>query len=233
MNPPACPPFWLTRVSISRAASARALLQLLVPGDADLRMLASHRLVWTLFGDAAERQRDFLWREEGQGRFTLLSARPPQDHHRLFDPFEPKPFEPAFVAGDRLRFLLRANATVRHRGDKRHRDVVMDAIYAVPSGERAAPRREAEQQASRRWLDREGAAHGFQVSRMDCLGYAQTAMPRERDDPRQSGKLRLGIVELEGHLTVTDPAPFTAKLHSGFGRARAFGCGLMLVARPD
>lgn len=221
MNPSA----WLTRVSISRSASARSLVQMLAPGKADLRAESSHKLLWTLFGDTVERERDFLWREEGAGRFTLLSARPPQDNHRLFDPFEAKPFEPAFIAGDRLRFLLRANATVRHRGDPKRRDVVMDAIYALPRGERADARRTAEQDASRCWLDAQGAAHGFAVTDMVCLGYETLSIPRS------PGRLRLGIVDLEGHLTVTAPVPFTAKVLSGFGRARAFGCGLMLVAR--
>lgn len=216
---------WLTRVSISRSASARALVQLLVPGNASLRVESSHKLLWTLFGDTAGRERDFLWREEGQGRFTLLSERPPQDNHHLFDPFDTKPFEPNLAAGDRLRFLLRANATVRHRGDRKRRDVVMDAIHALPKGERAGPRRAAEQDAARRWFDAQGAAHGFGVTDMACLGYDTLSIPRS------PGDLRLGIVELEGRLTVTDPALFGAKLVSGFGRARAFGCGLMLVAR--
>lgn len=219
------PPAWLTRVSISRSASARALVQLLVPGGADARVETSHKLLWTLFGDSPDRKRDFLWREEGQGRFTLLSARPPQDSHNLFDPFAPKPFEPALAPGDHLRFVLRANATVRHRGDPRRRDVVMNAIHALPSGERASARRTAEQEASRRWLDAQGAAHGFTVTAMACLGYETLSIPRS---PKN---VRLGIVDLEGHLTVEDPARFTAKLIEGFGRARAFGAGLMLVAR--
>lgn len=216
---------WLTRVAISRSASARALVQLLIPGDAARRAESSHRLLWTLFGDLPDRERDFLWREDDQGRFTLLSARPPEDHHKLFDNFEPKPFAPSFAAGDTLRFLLRANATKRHRGDPRRRDVVMDAIHALPPGARAGPRRDAEQEASRRWLDAQGSAHGFGVKDMVCLGYETLSIPRK------GGDLRFGIVELDGHLTVTDPAAFAAKLLSGFGRARAFGCGLMLVAR--
>jgi len=221
MNPSA----WLTRVSISRSASARALVQLLVPGGAGARAATSHRLLWTLFGDSHERKRDFLWREEGRGRFTLLSARQPQDTHCLFDPFEPKLFDPSFAPGDRLRFTLRANATLRHRGDPRRRDVVMDAIHALPKGERAEARRKAEQEASRRWLDGQGAAHGFTVTAMACLGYETLSVPRD------GSLLRLGVVELEGGLIVDDPARFTAKLLDGFGRARAFGCGLMLVAR--
>jgi CRISPR system Cascade subunit CasE len=221
-------PGWLTRVALSRSASARALVQLLAPREPNQRAQSSHRLLWTLFADTAERQRDFLWREESPGRFTILSARPPQDSHSLFDPYEAKPFEPDFHVGDHLRFTLRVNATVRHRGDPKHRDVVMDAIHALPAGERAVPRRQAEQAASRTWLDAQGAAHGFSVRDMACLGYETLDIPRppQRD-------LRLGVLELEGVLCVTDPAAVVAKLRSGFGRARAFGCGLMLVHRTN
>lgn len=216
---------WLTRVSLSRAASARALVQLLVPARGDERAQSSHRLLWTLFGDTADRERDFLWREEGQGCFTILSARPPHDGHNLFAPFEPKPFAPTIAAGDRLRFTLRANATVRHRGDARHRDVVTDAINALPREARSQQRGTAEQEATRRWLEAQGQASGFTVNAMACLGFEWLKIPR-------GGKpIELGVVELEGHLTVTDPAALVPKLLSGFGRARAFGCGLMLVHR--
>ena len=233
-------PAWLTRVSLSRSASARALVSLIAPDDPARRAETSHRLLWTLFGDTPERSRDYLWREEGQGRFTLLSARPPEDHHALFDPFEPKPFDPAWVIGDRVRFTLRANATVKRRGEKNRSDVVMDAIHALPKGARAGPRREAEQAASRNWLEAQGASHGFAVTHMDCLGYETLAIPRwkkcskddeDKDRYQRTSPIKLGVVELEGHLTVTDPAAFSAKLLAGFGRGRAFGCGLMLVAR--
>jgi CRISPR system Cascade subunit CasE len=218
-------PAWLTRVSLSRSASARALVQLLAPANHHQRVQSSHRLLWTLFGDTEERERDFLWREEAPGRFTILSARPPQDSHNLFDPFEAKAFEPAFVAGDRLRFTLRANATLRHRGDPRRRDLVMDAIHALPNGERAKPRRAAEQDVSRLWLEAQGGAHGFAIVDMACLGYETLSIPR------QGEAIQLGVLELEGHIAVTDPGALAPKLLSGFGRGRAFGCGLMLVHR--
>ena len=41
----------------------------------------------------------------------------------------------------------------------------------------------------------------------------------------------IGVLEFEGVLTVTSPAEFVAAVLQGFGRAKAFGCGLMLIAR--
>jgi CRISPR system Cascade subunit CasE len=39
------------------------------------------------------------------------------------------------------------------------------------------------------------------------------------------------VLDFEGVLEVTDPVRFLAALANGFGRARAFGCGLMLIRR--
>jgi CRISPR system Cascade subunit CasE len=216
---------YLTRVAISRSASARALIQLLNPVKGDDRAAAHHRLLWTLFADLPDRRRDFLWREDGDGRFLILSTRPPADHHRLFDLEEAKPFEPALAQGNRLRFALRANATVRHRGSASHRDVVMDAIHALPPGpERAVARRDHATPAARAWLDKQGAAHGFTVDHMACLGYDTMRIAHGK------APIQLGVIELEGRLNVTEPDAFRAALGRGFGRARAFGCGLMLIA---
>ena len=36
---------------------------------------------------------------------------------------------------------------------------------------------------------------------------------------------------MSGEITITDPAAFLSKLPLGFGSAKAFGCGLMLIRR--
>lgn len=216
---------YLTRAAISRSASVRALIQLLNPSRGEDRAAAHHCLLWTLFADAPGRRRDFLWRQDGEGRFLILSSRRPVDEHRLFDLEEPRSFAPALTAGMPLRFALRANATVRHRASARHRDVVMDAIHGLPPGpERANARRERATPAAKAWLDKQGNAHGFAVDRLACLGYETLRIAHG------TAPIQLGIVDLEGSLVVADPAAFRAALGRGFGRARAFGCGLMLIA---
>ena len=39
------------------------------------------------------------------------------------------------------------------------------------------------------------------------------------------------LTDLTGEIAVTDPKAFLAKLAQGFGRAKGFGCGLMLIRR--
>ena len=51
------------------------------------------------------------------------------------------------------------------------------------------------------------------------------------DRGRRARPLRAGVLDLEGLLEIRDPERFLAALAQGFGRAKAFGCGLMLIRR--
>ena len=223
---------FLSRARLKRDASLASLAQLLMPGEVGARTASSHRLVWALFADGPDRRRDFLWREEAPGRFMTLSARPP---HRLDDLFEldSQEFAPALATGDRLGFTLRANPVIARsagpgqRG-KRH-DVVMDALYQLPPKEdRAAHRLDAVVAAGRAWLERQGKAHGFAPDAgVDVDGYDTLTIPRDAG----AKAAKFGVLDLTGILTVQDPGQFIDALAIGFGRARAFGCGLMLIRR--
>ena len=46
-------------------------------------------------------------------------------------------------------------------------------------------------------------------------------------------KLQFTTVDFSGQLAVTDPLAFVAALGSGIGRAKAFGCGLLLIRRVN
>lgn len=45
--------------------------------------------------------------------------------------------------------------------------------------------------------------------------------------PRQL--IQFSSVDYTGMLTVTDPGLFLQRLSQGYGKSRAFGCGLMLI----
>jgi CRISPR system Cascade subunit CasE len=224
---------YLCRARLKRDANVTALAPLLVPQDGDARLAASHHLIWSLFADAAERTRDFLWREERPGHFLALSRRSPNDAQGLFE-VECKPFAPALAPGDRLGFTLRANPVIARpaaRGErgKRH-DVVMDALRDVPRCQRADARPDAIVQAGRAWLARQGAAHGFTPAEdVGVDGYETVRIARERGEK----PIRFGVLDLTGVLTVHAPDRFLAALAGGFGRSRAFGCGLMLIRRAS
>jgi CRISPR system Cascade subunit CasE len=223
---------YLSRARLRRTASVASLRDLLLPSDTDARTSAAHKLVWALFGDTAVRTRDFLWREASPGEFYLLSARPPQDPHGLFELDEPKVFAPELAAGDQLAFALRANATVSRgtggAGRGHVEDVVMHALYGIPKDARAAARARVVADAGRVWLQRQGARAGFTCDGEDaCRVDAHRVMRLAR----RGAAARFGVLDLSGVLTVTDPMTFVPALLAGFGRAKAFGCGLMLIRR--
>lgn len=232
---------WLTRLRLARDAATAALAPVLLPESDDERAGVAHRLLWTLFAGDPEATRDFLWREEGgddlapgRSRFLVLSARRPADPKGLFELDEPKPFTPVLAPGDRLRFALRANPVVTRKDPaggrgKRH-DVVMDRLRALPKGAaRAEARHRVMQEAAAAWLAGQGERHGFALlpGSLRADGYDQLRI-------RRSGgraPIEVSRLDLEGLLEVTEPAAFLAALAQGFGKAKAFGCGLMLIRR--
>jgi CRISPR system Cascade subunit CasE len=103
----------------------------------------------------------------------------------------------------------------------------MHALHGTPQRERAGLRSEKAIVAGRAWLTRQGEAHGFRPeSEVAVDGYKTMQLLREAGKP-----IRYGVLDFEGVLTVTDPTRFLASLPQGFGRVRAFGCGLMLIRR--
>jgi CRISPR system Cascade subunit CasE len=218
---------YLSRLTLSKAPAAAALDVLLNPADAAARRDAHHRLLWTVFSDGPDRRRDFLWREEGRGVFLTLSARPPVSHD-LFEAPQVQEFAPVLAPGARLAFALRVNAT-RDRVGLGRVDVVMDALHQVPIEDRAAARMALAQREGSAWLAGQGERAGYRLLGAQVSDYSAVTLPGFRS--RRKGQPQFGILEMAGVLDVVDPAVFVQRLGLGFGRAKAFGCGLMLVRR--
>jgi len=218
---------YLSRIRLSRRPSAQALAPLLAPANPGARRSAQHNLLWSVFSDGPDRCRDFLWREEPDGSFLTLSARPPTQTD-LFETHQVKEFAPALAVGDRLSVQLRCNAT-RQKKDGPRVDVVMDALRAFPKGARAEERMRLATEEGHAWLSRQGEKAGFQVLEVEAEDYSADVLPGHRG-PRK-GQPQFGILDLAGRIEITDPAAFLAQLPLGFGRAKAFGCGLMLIRR--
>lgn len=241
-------PMYFSRVAVRRPLDDRAVA-MLVDGMGRGSALASHHLIWTLFSDAPDRERDFLWREGPGGVFYVLSRRTPVDRLGVFDMEEPKAFTPSLAVGDRLHFALRVNATISRRdsGSKergRIHDIVCDALRRADSaqGEKALARRNLLHPVARAWVSARGVKRGFSLvepmsdsaegwefeerDSFRVLGYHRALIDRGDQAP-----MRVGVMDLEGELVVRDPVAFLAALQHGFGRAKAFGCGLMLVRR--
>ena len=220
---------YLSRLTLNSAASAKTLMPLLNPPDPSMAADAHHRLIWSVFSDGRARERDFLWRHNGMGNFMTLSARPPIENG-LFLPPEFKEFGPRLQTGDRLNYVLRVNATRTRRIDRgkgRRVDVVMDLLYAVPAGKgRAEARHRLAADAADAWMKGQGPKKGYRPLTTVTEGYFTLEMGRKRREGAT-----FGILDLRGEIEITDPSGFLVSLAQGFGRAKAWGCGLMLIRR--
>lgn len=137
----------------------------------------------------------------------------------------------AITAGMRLRFRLRANPTRRIARAR-------DAEETRWVGKRVQLFREEDQLA---WLARKGREHGFRLIQVRTVSdrpvsAVQVAPEGVVTGRRTSGgqvhPLTFGSVLFEGELEVTDAAAFRAALRQGVGSAKAYGFGLLSVARP-
>lgn len=82
-------------------------------------------------------------------------------------------------------------------------------------------------QAAISWLRQRSEINGFDIDKtqIQATGYRWNALPEKG---RNAG---FSSMDYEGVLTVTDSPLFLQKLEKGFGPAKAFGCGLMLIRR--
>lgn len=185
-----------------------------------------HQWLWALFPDEQERQ--FLYRREerqGEFRFYVLSVNQPVASELLR--VENRPFSPALTTGQRLRFSLRANPTVCRAG-KRH-DLLMDAKYQIKDRADGREVRRLQQQAAQAWLVRQGELNGFTPVEVDVGAWRQQQAIRGKS--RQP--IQFTSVDYSGMLEINDPRLFLLRLIQGYGKSRAFGCGLMLIKPGD
>lgn len=222
---------FLSKVTFLQSShTAKELLKLTANGA-----YASHQLLWQLF--TTEEQRNFLFREEmnpgGLPQFYVLSRTYPENNHVLFN-LQTKTFQPKLSAGQRLAYKLRVNPTICLKDDngksKRH-DVLMHAKFlAKKSGVNDSQEiQTAMDQAAQTWISDE--------QRLQRWGIQLDALPeierytQHRSQKKTGNSLQFSSVDFQGVLTVKDSRKFMEQYVNGFGRAKALGCGLMLIRR--
>lgn len=194
-----------------------------------------HKLIWNLFADHPDRQRDFIYRHEpvnGWPTFYTVSRREPQDASGMWEVM-PKEYCPKLQADQRLGFTLCANPirSKRDEDGRQHRhDVIMEAKLAQKRLGDITNLPDIVQEHGSRWLLERAASHGFKVSpegiRVD--GYQQHRLFKGKGNQ----PITFSTLDFNGNLIVTEPDVFVEKcLFDGVGPAKGFGCGLMLVRR--
>lgn len=119
-----------------------------------------------------------------------------------------KEFAPSFRKGDLFRFRLRANPTVTRNG-KRYGLIRDDDLLG--------------------WFRKKEEKLGIRLTSATVIdeGYISGRKRTEKGNHR----LDLKTARFEGMLSVVQPESFGEALSTGIGPAKAFGCGLLSLAR--
>ncbi len=221
---------FLSKVSVmSSGHSANELIKLSNNGA-----YASHQLLWKLFSDQTER--NFLYREEstetGLPNFYVLSQTTPSSDDPLFN-VRTKSFAPKLMKGSRLAFKLRINPTIcvkNENGKSKRHDVLMHAKYqAVEQGELNKEKvKQLMNEAAQRWF--------CDTERLERWGFKLDAVPdiecyTQHRSRKKNHNVQFSSVDFQGIMTIEEPERFLEAYSKGFGRAKAMGCGLMMI-RP-
>ncbi|MGY6275376.1 type I-E CRISPR-associated protein Cas6/Cse3/CasE [Methylomonas sp. MgM2] len=185
-----------------------------------------HQALWRLFPGHDDEEREFLFRVEqiqaGVGANVLLqSAIEPEGGEQSPLLLAQREFALNISNGQRLRFRLRANPikTIKDssKGCVEKKSKTFTKTVRVPL------LHEEQQQA---WLERKF----LDFAQLETLIVQPEPVTYFRK-PKEGRSGKIQTVLFDGVMTVTDAAEFEAQVAHGIGPAKAFGCGLLSVAR--
>jgi len=183
-----------------------------------------HKKIWNLFPNKADENRSFLFRVENLGQrgvqhILLQSNHQPESAGGdllLLKQAKEVQFD-GITNGASYRFLLRANPTKKIKDEKGK--TTNQGKVRVPI---------IDEQEIIAWLNRkfEGIAESEAVTlvQQDLL-YFQ----KNKGDQKYTGKIQ--TVTFSGVLKVIESELLIKKIKEGIGPAKAFGCGLLTLAR--
>ena len=190
-------------------------------------------------GDDGDGPGRVLWRVDGRARGTTASL-------YLLSPSEPdcsQIIQEAGTAGEQARtldyspFLERLGA-----GQQWAFRLAANPSYSASRGPGARGKRfghvTVEQQ--RQWLVARAPGYGFELAPVDDEGADTSVVVVRRERPvfgrenptrRARDRVTINRTVYEGVLRVTDAEALRRALVAGIGRSKAYGCGLMTLAR--
>jgi len=91
----------------------------------------------------------------------------------------------------------------------------------------------------KKWLRDRAQKNGFSLIQiesgddtLDALEIIYRNTVRFKKRPGDNAHVTLSVVTFEGHLSIEDPEKMRQALCFGIGRAKAYGCGLLTLAKP-
>lgn len=134
-----------------------------------------------------------------------------------------KTFEPNLPEGNRYHFRLLANPTVRR---VRHSTRSAGSSLSGQAGKRVGLYKLEEQV---NWLARKADESGFRVESVQTTKLGMVECTKRKDG--RSFHIKHFAVQFDGLLTITSAEIFQQAVHAGIGSAKAFGFGLLSLAK--
>ena len=192
-----------------------------------------HGAVESSFPRSADRNRErTLWRVDylKETCYLLVLSKQRPDFTQIAEqfgypyaerPWETKDYDQLLARlqlGQVWRFRLRANpvhSSFQEKGEPSGRGKVFAHVT---------------QEQQRQWFFERAEACGFMLKE-NAFDIVHTEWKRFRKAEGSGHQVTLRTATFEGVLTVSDPERFRQSLVSGIGRAKAYGCGLLTIAR--
>lgn len=191
---------------------------------------AMHAAVRAAFPpDLDESSGRVLWRVDNHGHehaLYIVGPEKPTTRHIVEQAgWETRPGESAdysrllgsLMKGQRWRFELVANPT-----------------YSEPTpGKRGKVKAHVSVTHQLEWLDKKAVSAGFAVDPGEVAVTERTTEHFYRGSQRSGRPVRIAKARFAGTLEVTDAEALRRTLVDGIGRARAYGCGLLTLAKVE
>lgn len=190
------------------------------PNDKDYE---THQLMWTLFSfEPPESDREFLY-FLFNGEIFMVSKKAPLLLPEHDFQIQTKSYGYDLPNGSILKFDIRLNPQVCR--DNKKISVMTAYANDLREEERPYTLNHVAEESSKRWFSKRIEDLGFTVLDFRVVSFCHHRFKRS------DGELVVyNTIDLNGALQVNHKGLFCKSLFEGIGRARAFGCGMMLVA---
>lgn len=198
------------------------LSKILIKGSACRNPYEIHRALWTLFPENEDACRDFLFRvghsDLGHAEILMQSVRQPERSSNTAQILACKEYPLLLLPRQRLRFMLIANPVKTISDEMGRKDADGETKKCrVPL---------IHEEEQRDWIERKFQnAASLETVSIDPLFPMRFRKTRED----RAGKIQ--PVRFQGVLKVEVPEAVAGLIQSGIGPAKAFGCGLLSLAK--
>lgn len=196
------------------------LSKVLLTGEQFRNPYQIHKALWESFVNTSEQTRDFLFRVEQrstrQTQILMQSQRPPENEAKSLRLLASKCFDLKFSEGSQLRFLLAANP-IKTIADEQGRTNNKGVVKKC-----RVPLIKEEEQITwlKRKLEKAALIKTVEIEKQLPLHFRKGGRP---------GKIQR--YTFTGEMEVTDADSLIKLVELGVGPAKAFGCGLVSLAR--